>query len=262
MISRVPGVRTMSEPWAIVGVNYLCQTGQMSMEESVQLVQSVLRVQCKVEPDADVDQIFIKFSGCNSVQCKIISDLFPQMHQVYSTRHPKNNIISLTKIFSQTKRGLYGWLPHGHRFFLNLFPHPYEKVEKFLKYKERMMAWPSPLFPGEIGAMHYVVALHHYLKHKNLFKAVILYEDLVENPEREMKKLYKLMALSEKYLKESIEATKIDSQLGVLCQRGHTDEWDHCHAWTKVNDLFSYFDLPMIKHDMPLDDFRRILIDQ
>ena len=55
-----------------------------------------------------------------------------------------------------------------------------------------------------------------------MYHLVILYEDLVEDPEREARKVFKLLGLSTEYMHTALEALKEDSQKGTFGPRGVT----------------------------------------
>ena len=55
---------------------------------------------------------------------------------------------------------------------------------------------------------------------KDIYHLVILYEDIVEDAEREARKVFKLLGLSTEYMPQALEALKEDSQKGTFGPRG------------------------------------------
>ena len=152
MLNKVAGIRVMAEPWALVAVNYLYQSCQINDEELSLLIQSTIRLQCKLEPSdtEKVKGIIWKMSGCNMAQSKIIADHFPSINQLFVVRQPKACMSSLIKLIEVEMDRLYFHLPWGHRFLLQLFPFPYDMdvPRKFMEYRRKVMMWPFKTFLG------------------------------------------------------------------------------------------------------------------
>ena len=66
----------------------------------------------------------------------------------------------------------------------------------------------------------YAGQMEDYFRHKEDYHLAILYEDLTEDPEREARKVFKLLGLSTEYMPQALEALKEDSQKGTFGPRG------------------------------------------
>ena len=75
----------MSQPWALTAVSYLYQRGLVNKDENLKLVQSVIRLQYKIEETemSKIKGIIWKLGGYNIVQCEIIGNDF--LSPFYST---------------------------------------------------------------------------------------------------------------------------------------------------------------------------------
>jgi hypothetical protein len=74
MLSRVPRVRVMSEPWAFVHIHGLLIQGKVDMDEYRRLVRSVTRVQCKRDIDSQMDHVVIKMTN-------LVAPMFPTLKE-------------------------------------------------------------------------------------------------------------------------------------------------------------------------------------
>ena len=97
MMHRVPKVRCSAENYATVTIHNEFVRGRTTPEENRRLIQSTIRLHCKVEPGEDVTHVFMKLTTFNAPQFKIIKELFPQIHLFYNTRHLLPSLKSLTK---------------------------------------------------------------------------------------------------------------------------------------------------------------------
>lgn len=107
MMSRVSGVLTMSEPWALNYVNSLFNENRIDSSENRRLVRSVIRLQCKSDGnggngDGDSGHVFMKVLATVAAQAPIISDLFPEVLLVFNTRHPRPCINSFIHVHSRS----------------------------------------------------------------------------------------------------------------------------------------------------------------
>ena len=59
-----------------------------------------------------------------------------------------------------------------------------------------------------------------YLRHKDKYDLAIFFEDIVSNPEQEIKKIFDLMNIDNLHVPKALEALKEDSQRGTFGPRG------------------------------------------
>lgn len=98
MMSRVPKVRAMSEPWIFLHLHGHYRTNKITMDEYKRLIQSSVRLQCKKEHKKEVDQIFIKMTSMMSPQFPILKELYPNAKFIFNTRHWKPSLSSFMQI--------------------------------------------------------------------------------------------------------------------------------------------------------------------
>ncbi len=107
MMHRVPKVRCSAENYATVTIHNAFVRGRMTPEENRRLIQSAIRLQCKVEPGEDVTHVFMKLTAFNAPQFKIIKELFPQIHLFFNTRHLLPSVRSFTSLIEYHKGSLF-----------------------------------------------------------------------------------------------------------------------------------------------------------
>lgn len=165
MVLNQPGTRVLSEPFALVNVNRMHQLRQTSIAENRQLVQSALRIQLKIEPEAAVAKILVKFSGLNTCQIRLVKEFMPHakmvetkstafatrkanyFFQIFNARMPMPCIRSTVKLSNVETQAWYASFKWGHRLFFSMFPFPYDG-ERFQAFQEHLLVSPKNLFDG------------------------------------------------------------------------------------------------------------------
>lgn len=59
-----------------------------------------------------------------------------------------------------------------------------------------------------------------YLRHKDVYDLAIFFEDVIANPESELKKIFDLIEIESIHLPKALETLKKDSQRGTFGTRG------------------------------------------
>ena len=59
-----------------------------------------------------------------------------------------------------------------------------------------------------------------YQRHKDIYQHAILFEDVIADPEREIKKIFDLMDIGHEHVPGALESLKEDSQRGTFGPRG------------------------------------------
>ncbi len=87
MANTVPGVRTVSEPWALAHLRVHYVTGKIESEETVEkLLDSSVRLLCKREPGSDVEHVIIKGMQFTSYVPAMLKRRYPRTKVVFNTR--------------------------------------------------------------------------------------------------------------------------------------------------------------------------------
>ncbi len=257
MLNRVPGVRTMSEPWATVNIHELRSMGLVTPEESRKLIKSAIRLHCKIEPDSDVSQIFLKMTALNGPQFVDFGQLFPQFKFFFNTRHPVPSLKSLKTVVSTMKADLYILLGIRWRELVKMkFCVSYDS--KYNHMAEGYNRW-IPNIPTEaLGIIVYSTSILAYFENKDLYDHVILYENLSKNPEAEVTKMFDIMELSHDHIPKALGALKKDSQNGTFVKRGAAKS---VVVDPKILDLYNDYMKRMgvpLRHEQTVDEFKAI----
>lgn len=104
----------------------------------------------------------------------------------------------------------------------------------------------------------YGLIIDQYIKEKDLYKGVIQYEDLIDDPKKEMKRILKLFHLKEEHLPLTLEALDFDSQNQTF---GHRDDKQMISDQTmkKFNKVFRDMGMAVLNTNMKMETFRHIL---
>ena len=87
---------------------------------------------------------------------------------------------------------------------------------------------------------------------------IVLYEDIIDDPENVCKKLLEACGVPQEYLPKAMEALKTDSQRGTFGSRGEGPKASQ-HALDLADMVFKECGLP-ISSDMAVEDFRKLIV--
>lgn len=139
-------------------------------------------------------------------------------------------------------------------------PFPYEDqpdYHKFEAIRKEFDKW-IPMRMEESFVLCYGLIIDQYIKEKDLYKGVIQYEDLIDDPKKEMKRILKLFHLKEEHLPLTLEALDFDSQNQTF---GHRDDKQMISDQTmkKFNKVFRDMGMAVLNTNMKMETFRHIL---
>ena len=97
MLTRVPNVRVISEPWAFMHLHGFYVQRLISLPQYMRLLKSCLRLQCKRERFG-YTHLFIKMSNFAGPAFPLLKQLFPDVEQMFITRHFKPSLVSYVKV--------------------------------------------------------------------------------------------------------------------------------------------------------------------
>ncbi len=97
MLARVPNVRVISEPWAFMHIHGFYVQKLISLPQYRRLLRSALRLQCKRERLA-YTHLFVKMSNFSGPTFPFLKELFPDIEQMFITRHVKPALVSYVKV--------------------------------------------------------------------------------------------------------------------------------------------------------------------
>ncbi len=219
LFNLVPGTRSMSEPWAMCNVHELMCRKEITAEENKQLLRSAVRLHCKISPGENVERIVLKMCTLNAAQFADLATMFPNINFFLNTRHPVPSIKSLESALKLVGGNLYHKLGINWREFKGArFAFPYDK--KYDSMLDHLSDYFQNVTNAEEAIIFYTGVLVSYFDHKEIYKGAILYENLIENPEKEVKKIFELIGIPEKHVPTALKALEKDSQNGIFGDRG------------------------------------------
>ena len=96
------------------------------------------------------------------------------------------------------------------------------------------------------------------MRHREDYDMIVLYEDILQDPEGVCKELLEVCKISPEYVPRAMEAFKTDSQSGTFGRRGDKPKASRS-ALDQADKVFAECGLP-IKSDMEVDEFRRLIV--
>ncbi len=248
LFNRVPSVRSMSEPFALLDIHHMYRTGRIGREENARLVRSAMRLLCRTA-DADggaTSVVLVKLPAFCSPQAEIIADQMPEARLFFNTRHPRPSLESFLKIVTFLRSSLYFRLGWNWRYLAERFPYPYDRGQRYEAVYGSLNRKRQEISFEELGALNYAGAFATYLENRDIYSQVILYERLREDPEGSLRRLFRELDLPEEHLPAALAATRFDSQ-GATFASGETrvdGRVRRPEAWKKVDNIFARMRLP------------------
>ncbi len=264
VLARIPGVRSMSEPWATCNIHELRGSGQITPDESRRLLRSALRLHCKVEPGSGVERIFIKTTVDNAPQFADIGEMFPDFQYFFNTRHPVPSLKSMVNAIDNVLTSLHFKLGFQWRDFVaKKFSFSYDgRHDHLLKRYNR---WWQNISDHEIGAMFYCNFMASYFENKKLFDndKVIFYEDLCKDRKKELEKFFKAAGISTEHIPGALEAFERDSQNGIFTPKGkdRPRQDPDPELLETFNEYMSEMGMPQIRHEMSYEEFKKAILN-
>lgn len=87
MLSKVPKVKVLAEPFSLTYLHELMNNEMITKEENERLLRSAVRILCKLDKAEQVEHIIIKLTPLNAPQCKIMHQIFDKNFElVFNTR--------------------------------------------------------------------------------------------------------------------------------------------------------------------------------
>lgn len=100
--------------------------------------------------------------------------------------------------------------------------------------------------------------MEQYIKNKNLYHKVILYEDLCERPAMVVEDLFSSLNLPHGHVQHALSAMKSDSQRGMFGKMGTYTNEDISSVLEALDIKFKECNIP-ISMNMAMEKFRAIL---
>lgn len=247
MVDQLSCTRVISEPWCLLHLNYLYQNGHISQSDNKALLKAGLRMICKKEPGEQFDHLLIKMCPLSGNQFDLFHSFWPKINLFLNDRHPVDKSRSFKKILANVSTSTifenWGFL---WRIIWWTSSTPLDDPKLQAKRDQYWSILP-PWGNVEQVAFTHAGLLAGYFKNPGIYKQVILYEELIQDPEKIMSEMLEHMGLDEGDLPKALEALKFDSQSGMqLAQRGSLDKFDLDETtMSNVDRIYQDFGVPM-----------------
>lgn len=253
MMEAVPNTITMSEPEGLSGGMpcSLKRMSKLSVEDRNKLIGVALKVQCKERRSCRVDHIVIKPRSFLISVTGIIAEQCPYVQHVFLHRDPRKNIASFIAMISSVSSWLF------YKFAFPIWLHIiFSTVHESSAYYQVAQDMKETQLKGKADLLKVFAAYYSMHVRSFLDCAVdrgvnfhhLAYEDLLLNPEREMRSLLTHCKMPQDSIQGSLEAMKKDSQLNSDVSKdklksSRTKGFSDCEVDT-INHIIKQFDLP------------------
>ena len=134
------------------------------------------------------------------------------------------------------------------------FPLPYDDPFFHDLLKERKWTWKIE-YQAQFLAIRFSANISSFLRYRDDYDMVVLYEDILEDPRAVCEKLLKVCEVPKEYVPVAMEALRTDSQKGTFGKRGDKPKADS-RAFDLADMLFEECGLP-IRSRMEAVEFKR-----
>lgn len=108
-------------------------------------------------------------------------------------------------------------------------------------------------------AIVFASSLMCYARNRSLFSHVVIYEDLLENPQEETGKLFAKLSLSHRHIANVLTAFKHDSQKNFFKKQPIAQgPIFTTQQWKRVENVFKQLKVP-VSYSMTLNEFRALM---
>jgi len=249
VLSQIPGLRVMSEPWALLNLQYLFMKGGFGLDTYSRLISSVIKIQCKTSQHSALTQILLKLPFPCMAQATLIKTLFPAIRHIYLFRSPTKCILSLIKVWKATPP-----------YFQNCgYLEDFQGTCIPLSHSASHRNFPGLISSGTMSrdqAVAFMIlsslrAARDFVKDCGPFAAVFTYEEIMEK-EDEMDRLFGLFG------GEVVDKSwkKTDSQENAFLSRENLRRIE-AGSFEMTDDMENFFQLPAINSS--LFDFKNFI---
>jgi len=224
--------------------------------ENKALLQSAFRLHFKIEPSekTKIKHIFLKATTNHMPQFKLLAEIFPQFVLTFNTRHPIPSMRSSMQVGDAVFHSLFWRMGIMWRGLLN-GKYSFYLEPEFDKHLQPYNFWYRNMNFDELILRIYCRMVMSYFLHKNIYRKVILYENLSQNPSKELKELFALLNVDDHKVDLALEALDHDSQNSTFGTRGKTQNYEFTQEfWKNINPILMEYNLPF-KRDTTEEDF-------
>ena len=242
MFNQLPRTRVYSEPWSFV----VSQGLHLSNTASAKLTESMVKMYLKSD---DIRRVVIKMCQLSVTTVPIIKSLFPGAQLIFNTRHPVKSIESFERTLRFVPNSLTA--EKADFWFCHLpFLQGMTETERQYFLKRRQL---GNIYSLTLG---YALSLRVFLENKKLYCYSVLYEDLVECPRDQARKILTCVGIEEGFVDKALKAFKNDSQNGAFRTVPVADRFNNVD-WDTSDRLQEEVQSPA-RHTMSLEQLRHL----
>ncbi|CAH1785753.1 unnamed protein product [Owenia fusiformis] len=224
VFEATPGLITIAEPDSMTKLTVM----RLDMDKSVwsQMAKNVIRLQCKPRSD-DVTSYCIKTRSVCTRDVDYIAEAFPDIYQLYLYRDNLKTIMSMFNAFATTTFFRMFYACQTNIILRNCAPKKMRTMLVDMFAPDKHLKWAKEKSFVQNMSMHSVMTLGWagmMLEYMDLNKngvkiAAIRYEDMLNNPSKAVKAIFKYCNISEDFVAKGVEAMAKDSQRGTDIQK-------------------------------------------
>ena len=112
----------------------------------------------------------------------------------------------------------------------------------------------------DLASLNYGGVVKNFLDDREIYGHAVLYENLCENPRREIETLFDIMNIDHSHIETALEAFDFDSQNKTFGPRGvEKEEAYPRELWERLDEVYAALNIP-IRHDMTLEQFKKVIM--
>lgn len=112
---------------------------------------------------------------------------------------------------------------------------------------------------GQVTALGYGAVIACYLMHKDIYTAVLIYEEMIKAIEPITKSLFEKLNISTKYVPEAITALETHSQNNMFGSSAlSSEDLITSEDWARADGIFQELEIP-IKISMTMEDLSKLV---
>jgi len=265
VLEALPGTRLLSEPMVMGYVCSMYQKGMISFAETTQLIDSVFCLLCKRAKK--IHHVVLKLAPLNSPAIPIIKLSYPKIDIIFNARHVRPTIRSWVKLeqkfitlsFIVSTLWALATAPKEHSFVYGLPSFSDLLWWQRMREEVRTISLTDPQSKQRALTIVYahLVPIVTFLHHRYMYTAVILYEDLAEDPKSVVIKLLESLSLPMDHLTLALTVLDRDSQGDMFGPRGQKTIPEEVHMLKAVDDLLKKYEAPY-STETSLEDWKKL----
>ena len=138
-------------------------------------------------------------------------------------------------------------------------PFPYNEPKWWAIYKDWMDKRRYETNMEEQFAMSFAGNVYEFLKTRDIYCKVCIYEDIKKDAKAEITDLFQKINLDTKYVPLALDMMGKDSQKGVLGKPGNDHVTIPQSTWDSVNAIWKQYDVP-VTAQMTAEEYEKVIL--